>query len=287
MQEGLTETPLDGRTHLMRVNGDASSLASELRSGAAAATASGRTALLIDLTSATEIGGPIAWELCRAHERLLWRAGGVTVIFDSAVLEPLFDAFGLHRSPDVVPTLDAGLAAANVSEAGMAVAHGSVLEFAPAPTPGPPGNGAGAVETPTFGWRRHEDVPASWSFELRGGPEAPRVARAAVGRVLRGRLDDSRRHDALLLVSEAVSNSVLHGSADAGETIELSISVMADRVRVEVTDPAGGFEPPDYPVDELRDAGRGLPIVHALAQVWGVEPPPGGTLWFELPCATA
>jgi anti-sigma regulatory factor (Ser/Thr protein kinase) len=253
--------------------------------------AAGRTGLVVDLSLATNVGGPIAWELSRAHERLLWRAGGVTVIFESSALEPLFDAFGLHRSPDVVPTLDAGLAAANVGEAGTAAAHCSELEVAPAPAPGPPGNGAGAAEAaaeaPAFGWRRHEDLPASWTFQLRGGAEAPSIARAAVGRVLRGRLGGTRHHEALLLVSEVVSNSVLHGGADADETIELSISVTADRVRVDVTDPAGGFEPPDYPVDELRVAGRGLPVVHAVAQAWGVEPSPSGRLWFELPCAAA
>jgi anti-sigma regulatory factor (Ser/Thr protein kinase) len=186
-----------------------------------------------------------------------------------------------------VSTLDAGLAAVNVSRAGTAVAHGSAFGSAPAPASGPPGTGAGASEPPPFTWRRHESVPASWSFELPGGPEAPGIARAAAGRILTGRLDEPRRREALLLVSEAVTNSVLHGGAAERERIELTVAVTGENVRVEVTDPVGGFEPPERPTDDLRTAGRGLPIIHSLARSWGVQSPPGGALWFELECAAA
>jgi anti-sigma regulatory factor (Ser/Thr protein kinase) len=287
LEDSLSEVPLDSRTHLIRVRGDASLVARELRSAASAAVAAGRTGLVIDLLAATQVHGPLAWELSRAHERLLWRAGRVVVVSEYSGLESLFDAFGLHRSPDVVLTLDAGLAAVNVSKAGMAVAHGSAFESAPAPTSGPPGLGAGASEPQPFAWRRHESVPASWSFELPGGREAPGIARAAAGRVLTGRLDDATRHEALLLVSEAVTNSVQHGAATDREPIELTVTVTGDKVRVEIADPAGGFEPPEYPTDELRLSGRGLPIIHSLAQSWGVENAPGGALWFELECAAA
>ena len=288
MNDGLSEVALDARAHLMRVRGDASLVTRELRTAATAAIAAGRTVLIVDMSAATNVAGPVAWELSRAHERLIWRAGRVVVVFDSSALGPLFDTFGLHRTPDVVPTIDAGLTAASVSEAGMAVARGMAAEQAPAPPPGPPGNGAGVAEAPsTFAWRRLQDVPASWSFEMRGGAEAPSIARAAIGRVLSGRMPESQRRDALLLVSETVTNSVQHGGAGADDTIELTVTVTRERVRVEVRDPLGGFEPPAYPSDELALAGRGLPIVHSLAQAWGVEAAPVGRVWFELPCATA
>ena len=287
--DGLSEVALDARAHLMRVRGDASLVTRELRTAATAAIAAGRTVLIVDMSAATDVGGPVAWELSRAHERLIWRAGRVIVVFDSPALGPLFDTFGLHRTPDVVPTIDAGLTAASVSEAGMAVAHGMAAEQTPAPLSGPPGNGAGVAEAPaTFAWRRHQDVPASWSFEMRGGAEAPSIARAAIGRVLRGRMPEPQRRDALLLVSETVTNSVLHGGgASADDTIELTVTVTRERVRVEVSDPLGGFQPPACPSDELALSGRGLPIVHSLAQAWGVEGAPVGRVWFELPCATA
>ena len=289
INDGLSEVALDARAHLMRVRGDASLVTREMRTAATDAVAEGRTILIVDMSAATNVGGPVAWELSRAHERLIWRAGRVIVVFDSSALGPLFDAFGLHRTPDVVPTIDAGLAAASVSEAGIAVAHDSAAEQAPAPPPGPPGNGAGVAEAqPTFAWRRHQDLPASWSFELPGGAEGPRIARAAVGRVLLGRMPESERRDAVLLVSETVMNSVMHGDAgDGSSRIGLTVTVSPERVRVEVSDPQGGFEPPAYPADELALSGRGLPIVHSLAQAWGVDPEPGGGVWFELPSGAA
>lgn len=291
-ENGLSEVPLDARAHLIRVRGDASRVARELRSAATAATAAGRTVLLVDLSHATQVGGPLAWELSRAHERLLWRAGRVIVIFDSSVLGPLFDTFGLHRPPDVVPSLDAGLAAANVRPAMMAGPRASAAELvepgikASARDSGigaaaAPGNGA-AASPPPFAWRRDTDVPPSWTFELRGGSQAPAVARAAVERVLRGHLDASRRHDALLLVSEAVTNSVLHGGAADTQTVTLRVTLSRQKLRVEVADPQGGFAPPDYPTDELRPSGHGLPIIHSLAEAWGVEREPDGRVWFEL-----
>jgi anti-sigma regulatory factor (Ser/Thr protein kinase) len=287
LDEGLTEVALDGRAHLLRVRGDASCVARELRTAATDAMSEGRTAVIVDLSAATGIHGPLAWELTRAHARLLWRSGRVVVIADASALEPLFGAFALHRSPDVVPSLEAGLKAANVSEAGMAVAHASKSEVAPAPTPGPPGAGAGAAEAPFFAWRKHDELPASWSFELRGGAEAPGVARAAIGRVLQGRLPDAQRRNTLLLVSEVVTNSVLHGGAAASEAVTLSVNVTPDRVRVEVGDPEGGFVPPEYPNDPLRLRGRGLPMIHSLARAWGVGSPPGGRVWFEMPMLAA
>jgi anti-sigma regulatory factor (Ser/Thr protein kinase) len=169
----------------------------------------------------------------------------------------------------------------------MAAAHDSALETAPAPDPGPPVSGAGAAEPPAFGWRRHEILPASWSFELQGGAGAPAVARAAVGRVLSGRLPENARRNVLLLVSETVSNSVLHGGAGAAQTVELSITVRRDHVRVEVADPIGGFEAPQYPADPLGESGRGLPLVHSLSRTWGIDGPPGGHVWFEMQRAAA
>ena len=292
LEEGLAEVALDGQAHLLRVGGDASRVARELRTAATTAVAEGRTVLIVDLSTATGISGPLAWELTRAHTRLLWRSGRVVVIADPLALEPLFGAFALHHSPDVVPSLDAGLAAANVSEAGMAAARAATAQVAPAPAPGPPGARAGAsagtAEAPWFAWRKHEELPASWSFELRGGVESPGVARAAIGRVLLGRLPDARRRETLLLVSEAVTNSVLHGGAGASEAVTLSVNVTPDRVRVEVGDPEGGFEPSlTHAPDPLRLRGRGLPIIHSLARAWGVGHPPGGRVWFEIPTPAA
>jgi len=91
-------------------------------------------------------------------------------------------------------------------------------------------------------------------------------------------IDADRYETARLLVSELVANAVTHAETDV--TLQLDFS--DERLRVEVRDQADGQPQPRRPRrDEL--SGRGLMIVEALADRWGVEPtPPGKTVWFEL-----
>lgn len=265
----LEESELDSHTHLVCVRGDASLVTGELRSRLAAATAGGRLTAIVDLSEATEVTSPVAWELSRAHARLSWRGGQLVAVADVARLTPLLDAFALHQTPTVVPTFAAALAAANASVPS---------EPSPAAPPEPRSGNRG----PLFSWRRHDDLPATWSFALGGGPEAPRVARAAVQRLVRQRVDGEIEGAALLLVSEAVTNSVVHGGAGENEAVELTICINEEDVRVEVTDPVGGFDAPASPTDPLCEHGRGLPLIHSLSSAWGVDAPPDGYVWFEL-----
>ena len=82
-----------------------------------------------------------------------------------------------------------------------------------------------------------------------------------------------------LLVSEVVSNAVLH--AAAAPRIEAQLG--PDTVRVAVYD-----DDPTLPVhrqpDEERPGGRGLHLLDRLASRWGAEPVEGGgkVVWFEL-----
>ena len=162
LEGGLTEVAIDARTHLLRVWGDASSVRREMRTAAVGAIAAGRTVLVVDMSESTGVGALVAQELVHLHERLLWRAGWAVVIFEPSVLGPLFDALGPHRSPDVVTTLGAGLAAAHVSPARLAATRSPVNERAPASSPASQGDGAGVAEAlASFVWQRHEHVPAS------------------------------------------------------------------------------------------------------------------------------
>jgi anti-sigma regulatory factor (Ser/Thr protein kinase) len=91
------------------------------------------------------------------------------------------------------------------------------------------------------------------------------------------RLDDAR-----LLVTELVSNALLHGAGPVG----LVLSRARQRVRICVED-----ESPDLPVVRRASPeganGRGMRLLASLAVGWGVEPRPDGRpgkrVWFELP----
>ncbi|MFJ9914367.1 ATP-binding protein [Actinacidiphila glaucinigra] len=87
--------------------------------------------------------------------------------------------------------------------------------------------------------------------------------------------------EAVLVVSELVTNAVTHGTSPA--ELRLVLGRESHGLRVEVTDagpaPCGDREgvPPD-------EHGRGLPIVAALASDHGVSVRPGGTTcWADLP----
>jgi anti-sigma regulatory factor (Ser/Thr protein kinase) len=84
----------------------------------------------------------------------------------------------------------------------------------------------------------------------------------------------------VLMVSELATNSIRFAASDFTVDIERA----RQQIRVEVTD--GGTGTPT-----LRDAspqdlsGRGLMIVHAMSEDWGIapsRPPPGKTVWFTL-----
>lgn len=83
---------------------------------------------------------------------------------------------------------------------------------------------------------------------------------------------------ATLLVSEVVTNSLLH----AGTEIHLSCQPSGVGVRVEVFD-GSPLVPTVRHYDPEASTGRGLALVSALAASWGVDCEDGGkTLWFEL-----
>lgn len=72
--------------------------------------------------------------------------------------------------------------------------------------------------------------------------------------------------DAELVVSELVTNAVLH----AGTSGRLVLRLGTERLRVEVVDEGAG-DPRPQPWDPLRPGGRGLLIVSEIARRWGVE----------------
>jgi anti-sigma regulatory factor (Ser/Thr protein kinase) len=79
-----------------------------------------------------------------------------------------------------------------------------------------------------------------------------------------------------LLVSELASNAVTH----AGTPFTVAVERDEQRIRVEVSDTGAG-KPCVRPPDLLASNGRGLQLLGALADSWGVDPhEPGKTVWF-------
>jgi serine/threonine-protein kinase RsbW len=89
--------------------------------------------------------------------------------------------------------------------------------------------------------------------------------------------DEARRCDAELLLTELVTNGVLH----ARSAMEINLTVEQNRLRAEVRD-GSPVQPHLRKADEY--GGRGVLILEALASRWGVlgHPGAGKTVWFEL-----
>ncbi|MDI6517336.1 ATP-binding protein [Streptomyces coelicoflavus] len=77
--------------------------------------------------------------------------------------------------------------------------------------------------------------------------------------------------DAALVVSELMTNALLHGSV-RGRLIRVHVTLGHRTLRVEVSDPRGERLPRPRPVSDADDQfGRGLLLVGALATRWGWE----------------
>jgi anti-sigma regulatory factor (Ser/Thr protein kinase) len=89
--------------------------------------------------------------------------------------------------------------------------------------------------------------------------------------------------NAVLVASELVGNAVRHTSATESATLDVSWDVDSSGVRVCVGDP-GDEQPQLRTVGEDEPSGRGLKIVDAMSDDWGVERGDRGkTVWAHVP----
>src|SRR5690349_4503028 len=110
------------------------------------------------------------------------------------------------------------------------------------------------------------------------GPDAPALARKTVSGWLDGGAYGELRHDACLLVSELVTNSVMHARQAAGAPLELRASAEDGVVRFEVKDLGRNGA---VARRTNGDGGFGLHFVELLAERWGVTHEHGTLVWFE------
>jgi anti-sigma regulatory factor (Ser/Thr protein kinase) len=85
------------------------------------------------------------------------------------------------------------------------------------------------------------------------------------------------------LVAELAANAATHGRLP-GRDFRLALHTTTDVLRIEVTDTRGDDLPHCQPPSTEAVSGRGLLLVEALADRWGVErgPVPRKTVWAEL-----
>lgn len=91
---------------------------------------------------------------------------------------------------------------------------------------------------------------------------------------------ESTADDAVLLLSEIVTNSIIHAMGIASDAT-ITAAMWDGRLLVTVSDPDPVVHP-GGPGDS-GEHGRGLAIVEALAERFGTTPMTGGKIvWFEL-----
>ncbi len=108
-------------------------------------------------------------------------------------------------------------------------------------------------------------------------PQEVAAARRFVADVLRGHPETDT---ALLLTSEAVTNSVIHTK---GPTVTVVVRRIATGLRLEVTDGGADTVPTVHERCDLREDGRGVFLLRHLSARSGFHADEGGlTYWFEL-----
>ncbi|BFO13715.1 hypothetical protein SHKM778_01030 [Streptomyces sp. KM77-8] len=113
-------------------------------------------------------------------------------------------------------------------------------------------------------------------------PERVSAARQQLRELLHDWSSPDQVDSAVLLLSEVLTNVLVHTDADALLLAEVTGGVDGRRMRIEVTD-AGDDLPHMRRPGELASSGRGLVLIEVLAHAWGVAPRGRGkSIWFEL-----
>ncbi|WP_328872660.1 ATP-binding protein [Streptomyces sp. NBC_00287] len=129
--------------------------------------------------------------------------------------------------------------------------------------------------------QKHDVQVRNFSVLLSPTPRGARLARLLAAEQLRSwqlPLDP-----AALIVAELANNAATHGRVP-GRNFRLLLYVVGDTLRIEVTDTRGDQPPHPPHATPVGEAGRGLLLVTALADRWGVNRglPPRKTVWAEL-----
>ena len=114
-------------------------------------------------------------------------------------------------------------------------------------------------------------------YKIDPRPEGPALARRIIAEELASRVPDTVLDDVKLMVSELVTNGIVHGATQPDTPVMLDL-VVGGGIRCRVLDEGEGFATrrPDGP------GGWGLQVIQHLADRWGLQCSPQRTeVWFE------
>ncbi|WP_245667349.1 ATP-binding protein [Actinomadura macra] len=121
--------------------------------------------------------------------------------------------------------------------------------------------------------------PLGFTADPGEGRRARRTVRERAAKIV---ADTTLLDDVELMSAEAIANAILHGSG----VIRVTVSTDGRRLRVEVADDGPARD--DVHRRRRIDHGRGLTVIDALAEEWGLDQTPRRTqLWFEVDAAGA
>jgi len=112
---------------------------------------------------------------------------------------------------------------------------------------------------------------------LRIGPDGPGHARRLVDLL---HLAPASHSIVELLVSELVTNAVLHSGAPEEAELSIALTRQGEFIAVEVWDRGIGFVWQPGARDLTEPGGLGLVLVDRLAHRWGTRREAGGAVWF-------
>lgn len=119
-------------------------------------------------------------------------------------------------------------------------------------------------------------------LDLDRNSQAPALARAAINGFCQHRDVSATAIATLtLLVSEVVTNAVVHPHVEESATITVHARLDSDSVHIEVRDPGARFTPRPRDPDRV-DGGYGLYLVEQEATDWGLRSGPTTTVWFQV-----
>jgi anti-sigma regulatory factor (Ser/Thr protein kinase) len=118
-------------------------------------------------------------------------------------------------------------------------------------------------------------------YKIEPQSEGPAQARRIIAEELAARVPETVLDDVKLMVSELVTNGIVHGSAEPEVPVMLDLLVNGN-IRCRVLNQGEAFAPPSR---REGHGGWGLQVVDQLADRWGMQRSPRRTeVWFERHC---